>query len=142
MVDLLDANVWLSLSVPDHVHHRRALRYWREQAAARLAFCRLTALALLRLLTNRHVMGARAQSGGEAWRGLETWLATPGIEWMSEPQAVDEFLRAWAAPLDLRAARWTDAYLAAFAVAGNCRLVSFDRDLCRFAGVDFLHLQA
>lgn len=35
-----------------------------------------------------------------------------------------------------------DACLAAFAMVGNCRLVSLDGDLKRFAGLDYLHLTA
>lgn len=30
--DLLDANVWIALSVADHLHHATARRYWTEQA--------------------------------------------------------------------------------------------------------------
>ena len=36
---------------------------------------------------------------------------------------------------------WTDAYLASFAIACGCRLVSFDADFVRFPGLNFLHLQ-
>jgi predicted nucleic acid-binding protein len=36
---------------------------------------------------------------------------------------------------------WTDSYLAAFALASKSRLVSFDGDFNRFAGLDFLHLK-
>ncbi len=36
---------------------------------------------------------------------------------------------------------WTDAYLAAFTLAGKSQLVSFDGDFKRFAGLDFLHIK-
>jgi len=36
---------------------------------------------------------------------------------------------------------WTDLYLAAFAVAGNLRLVTFDNDFLAFPGLELLHLQ-
>ena len=35
---------------------------------------------------------------------------------------------------------WTDAYLAAFAMASQAQLVTFDRGLRRFGGVDLLVL--
>lgn len=140
MADLLDASVWLALSVPDHVHHRRARSYWESEAAAEVAFCRITALALPRLLTNSAVLGRRALEGYEAWKVLEAWLALPGVGWRDEPSQVDEFLRAWAVNMHLRGGDWTDAYLAAFSIAANCRLVSFDRGFRRFSGVTALLL--
>ncbi|HXF57779.1 MAG TPA: hypothetical protein VNO34_09490 [Actinomycetota bacterium] len=63
MVDLLDASVWVALRAPDHVHHPRARRYWDREAAEELAFCRVTALTLLRQLTNRRVLGEAALDG-------------------------------------------------------------------------------
>jgi predicted nucleic acid-binding protein len=37
---------------------------------------------------------------------------------------------------------WTDAYLAAIALAAGCRMVSFDSDFQRFPDLNFLHLTA
>jgi toxin-antitoxin system PIN domain toxin len=140
MRDLLDASVWIPLSAPDHVHHPRALRYWQEEATDELAFCRITALALLRHLTNPRVLGEAALSGAAAWEALETWLAVPRVTWLQEPPGVNEFLRGWSSGLDPLGGEWTDAYLAAFAAAAGCRLVAFDSDFARYAGVEFLHL--
>jgi hypothetical protein len=141
MPDLLDASVWLPLSAPDHVHHSRALRYWEEESAEELAFCRVTALALLRHLTNPRILGDAALDGASAWRALATWLAAPGVRLLSEPPGVDELLAHWGPALDLRGAAWTDAYLAAFSVASGCRLVAFGGDFHRYPGVEFLHLR-
>lgn len=144
MRDLLDVSVWLPLSAPDHIHHLRARRYWDEEASDELAFCRITALALLRLLTNRHILGDAVLNGESAWRALETWLAQSRITFISEPAGINELLEHWAGRFDLRGARWTDAYLAAFAAAGDCRLVTFDgafdSDFRVYPGVEFLHL--
>lgn len=141
MSDLLDASVWLPLSAADHVHHQRARYYWNEEAAEEVAFCRATALALLRHLTNRQILGDRAMSGKAAWQAVETWLAVPEVTFLAEPAGVDELLRQWAEQFDLRSGRWSDAYLAAFAVSTNCRLVSFDGDFRRFSGLQWLHLR-
>jgi toxin-antitoxin system PIN domain toxin len=140
--DLLDASVWLPLSVPDHVHHERARRYWDHEAADEVAFCRVTALALLRHLTNRRILGDAALDGLAAWRALATWLAAPGVRLLSEPPGLDDWLARWAGELDVRAGHWTDAYLAAFAAASGCRLVAFDDDFGRYRGIAFLSLQA
>jgi uncharacterized protein len=142
MRDLLDSSVWLPLSAPDHVHYARARRYWDHEAAQELVFCRITALALLRHLTNPRILGQAALDGDRAWRALHTWLALPQIALLGEPAGLDELLGRWASQLDLRAGRWTDAYLAAFAAASGCRLVAFDGDFNVYPGVEFLHLRA
>lgn len=141
MPDLLDASVWLPLSAPDHVHHARARRYWDEEAAEELAFCRVTALAFLRHLTNPRILGDAALDGATAWRALVDWLAVPGVRLLPEPAGLDERLARWSEELDLRGGHWTDAYVAAFAAASRCRLVAFDRDFRRYPGVEFLELQ-
>jgi toxin-antitoxin system PIN domain toxin len=141
MRDLLDASVWLPLSAPDHVHHPRARRYWDDEAADELAFCRVTALALLRHLTNSRILGEAALDGDAAWRALQTWLSLPQVRLIAEPAGLDELLAQWAGHLDLRAGMWTDAYLAAFATASGARLVAFDGDFHRYPGLEFLHLR-
>src|SRR3989442_15679900 len=85
MPDLLDASVWLPLSAPDHVHYPRARRYWDDEAASELAFCRVTALALLRHLTNPRILGDAALDGGAAWRALKIWLPPPPKKMVREP---------------------------------------------------------
>ena len=117
-----------------------ARRYWDEESASELAFCRVTALALLRHLTNVRILGDAALDGAAAWRALETWLAVPQVTLLPEPPGLEELLAQWAKDLGPRAGQWTDAYIAAFAVASGCRLVAFDTDFRRFRGIDFLHL--
>src|ERR1039458_3240590 len=95
MPDLLDASAWVPLSAPDHVHHRRTLRYWSEEAGEEVAFCRVTALALLRHLTNPRILGDAALDGRGAWRALGTWLTRPGIIMLGEPTGLDELLGRW-----------------------------------------------
>ena len=41
--DLPDVNVWLALSVPEHVHHSAALAWWQQGAGAKCCFNRVTA---------------------------------------------------------------------------------------------------
>ena len=141
MRDLLDVSVWLPLSAPEHVHYDRARRYWNDEAASELAFCRITALGLLRHLTNGKILGDAALDGRAAWRALETWLQVPHISVIEEPPGMDELLAQWAGKLNLRMGDWADAYLAAFALASGCRLIAFDKDFQRYPGIDFLHLQ-
>ena len=140
MVDLLDASVWVPLSAPDHVHHARARQYWQSEASEDVAFCRVTALALLRHLTNPRIMQHAVLTGGEAWEAYERWLALPEILFLADPSGLDEQLGQLSRSIPIDAALWTDAYLAAFALAGGCRLVAFDADFHRFPNLNFLHL--
>lgn len=140
MNDLLDASVWIPLCAPDHIHHERARRYWETETAQRIAFCRVTALALLRHLTNPRIMQHAVQTSTAAWNIYEDWLALPEIVLLPDPPKLHPQLRRLSRSVNLGPALWTDAYLAAFAIAGGCRLVAFDNDFRRFPGLDFLHL--
>jgi toxin-antitoxin system PIN domain toxin len=141
MRDLLDVSVWLPLSAPDHVHYKRARRYWDDEAGTELVFCRLTALALLRYLTNTQILGKRVLNGASAWKALSTWLSVPHIHLADEPQELDAWLGRFAQEFNIRAGDWTDAYLAAFAAAGDYRLVTFDADFRSYKDIKLLHLR-
>jgi uncharacterized protein len=141
-VDLLDASVWVPLCAPDHTHHKRARRYWEIEAAEKVAFCRVTALALLRHLTNPRVMQHAVQTSGAAWNMLQRWLRLPEVAFLPDPAGLDDQLGRFSRSMKLGPALWTDAYLAAFSIAGAHRLVAFDGDFARFADLDFLHLTA
>lgn len=141
LIDLPDVNVWVALSVPDHPHHVRAARYWNSEAQDDRAFSRMTWLALPRLLSDRRVFGEAALSGATAWQILHEWTSRPEVKFMDEPPDIDAFIGHWCDAIDIRAGDWTDAYLAAFAMASGCRLVSFDADFARYPGLDRLHLE-
>ncbi len=59
---------------------------------------------------------------------------------LPDPEGVDELLAQWVRDGIVTPRLWTDAYLAAFAVAGNLRLVTFDKDFERFPGLNLLRL--
>jgi predicted nucleic acid-binding protein len=52
---LPDVNVWLALCSDRHEHHGKATD-WLEAVRTPVYFCRVTQMALLRLLTNPKVM--------------------------------------------------------------------------------------
>jgi len=141
-LDLLDVNVWLALSLPDHPHHSRAHRYWFEEAASEQAFCRVTALAFVRLCAQPRVMADAPLSVAEAWQAYRAWRDLPEVFLAHEPQGCEARLETWAVEGHFPARLWTDAYLAAFALAGGFRLVTFDRDFARFPDLELLHLRA
>ena len=142
MSDLLDANVWVALVAADHVHHERALRYWQEESAESVAFCRITALAFLRLITNAHVMQHAVLTSAEAWALLQEWLGLPEVSFLNEPVGLEEQLGQFSRVLSIRPKLWTDTYLAAFVLAGGHRIVTFDGDFDKFSGLKLLLLQS
>lgn len=139
-VDLPDVNVWLALSASEHPFHQRARAYWQQSARERLAFCRVTMLGFLRLVGNATVMGGQPLSAHEGWSAYRAWRGLDAIAFAQEPGGCDALLAAWADHGLITPRLWTDAYLAAFAVTGAYRLVSFDRDFERFERLDWLRL--
>jgi len=140
--DLLDVNVWVSLSVPDHPHHERARQYWNTEAADERVFNRVTSLGVLRLLTDARTFGEIALDPEDAWRVLRSWADMGRVAFVADPPEVDEVMRHWGVQLGIRGRQWTDTYLAAFATASGSRLVSFDSDFRHYPGLSWLHLKA
>lgn len=139
MNDLPDINVWLALIDKRHVHHAAASRYWADATVQSRAFCRITANGFLRLCTQAKAL-PNPLSPHEAWITYRQFLSLPIIHWLPEPPGLDDRFCALSCAPGFLHHLWTDAYLAAFAMVGNCRLVSFDGDFKRFTGLNFLHL--
>lgn len=139
MNDLPDINVWLALIDKRHVHHLTASHYWADPAVQSRAFCRVTANGFLRLGTQAKAM-PNPLSSHEAWIIYRQFLSLPIVRWLPEPAALDDRYCALTCAPGFAHHLWTDAYLAAFAMTAGCRLVSFDGDFKRFAGLNFLHL--
>lgn len=117
-----------------------AERYWREEAAERIAFNTVTMLGLVRVLSSAPIMAGRPLEAADAWSVLQTWLATDHIVRLHEPEGCRAKMADMVAAGLVTRALWTDAYLAAFAIAARVRLVTFDTDFTRFGGLDLLHL--
>lgn len=136
---LADVNVWLATVVGEHPHHQTAIRWWKENllpSGDRLAFCRLTQLGLLRLLTNRRVMGPQRKTVQEAWTIYQRLRAARPVVFAPEPEATETLLARQCALGESSTKFWTDSYLAAFARAGDLGLVTFDRDFTSFPDLD------
>jgi toxin-antitoxin system PIN domain toxin len=138
--DLPDLNVWLALTWPAHLRHQHAVQYWEQQAADQVLFCTVTALGLVRLVCQPKLMGTAVRNVAEASSLLEALYQQPGVR-LAKPEhngweVFHQLLRGGAIPARL----CTDAHLAALAIANGWRLVSFDRDFERFAGLERLLL--
>ena len=126
----LDVNVWLALSSPDHEHFHAAWNWYRTlPEGAVLFFCRITQLALLRLLTTRAAMGAGTLRQVEAWETYDRWINSGGAEFAGEPVGLEVNFRFNTKLPQTSPKTWADGYLAAFAEAAGLTLVTLDRAL-------------
>jgi toxin-antitoxin system PIN domain toxin len=118
--------------------HEAALDYWNQQRANGLAFCRISMLGFLRLSTAAGVL-SRTLKNCDAWAIYQRYQAEAKVKFLAEPINLEQYLAALTVTLEIPNRLWTDADLAAFALAINARLVSFDSEFQRIAGLDLFH---
>jgi toxin-antitoxin system PIN domain toxin len=135
-----DVNLWIALAYPGHIHHPAALHWFGEAPEDELAFCRITQMGLLRLLTNRLVMGVNVLTPASAWRVYDDFERNPRIVFANEPPGIEIKWRNLHQPVQ-GPNSWTDAYLASFAIASDFTLVTFDAQLARRRNVRAHHLK-
>lgn len=132
-----DLNAWLALSVSGHSHSERAWR-WLDSlpAESRLLFSRYTQMGILRLLTNRSVMGDQTVTLRRAWSIYDQWLEDSRVEFHPEPRGLDALFRDGTKPFGSQSASKAigDCYLLAFARSTQSVLVTFDAALHALAG--------
>ena len=126
MTYLPDVNVWIALAADKHVHHPATRSWFARLQDQRLAFCRITQLAFLRLLTNKHVMQEEVMSPSGAWQAYRSLRSDWRIGYITEPDGLAESWDAFTAGALSSPNLWTDAYLCAFAHAAGLTLVTFD----------------
>lgn len=121
-------NVWLALAAPDHVHAEIARNWW-DQHEGIIAFCRLTQIGLLRLVTTAAAMDGKPLTISEAWRVYDRFYDDERVVFASEPAQVDDSFRRAAAGRAASPKIWADAWLLGFAQAAEGVLVTFDKAL-------------
>ncbi len=146
-MNLCDSNVWLALALSAHVHQATARRWLEGIAEPRsVLFCRATQQSLLRLLTNAAVLapyGNPPLTNREAWAAYDALLADYRIAWLAEePRGIEARWRQLAVRDAASPKLWMDAYLAAFASAAGCQMVTTDSAFEQFVGLDLLVLTA
>jgi len=126
MTYLPDVNVWIALAAERHAFHPTARKWFNGVQDEELAFCRVTQLGFLRLLTNKHVMLEEALNPGEAWVAYRALRLDRRIGYSAEPKELPETWQAFTEGPLSSPNLWTDAYLCAFANAARLTLVTFD----------------
>lgn len=136
-----DVNVWLALASRRHAHHPLATAWLDTVGEAAAVFCRVTQMGLLRLLTNRHVMGVDVLSQAGAWRVYHKVRADSRTAILAEPPGIEPVWQRLSQAGEAAASSWTDAYLQAFAALKELTVVSFDRGFRRFLDPEPLVLE-
>jgi toxin-antitoxin system PIN domain toxin len=132
---LPDVNVWLAMTFRAHIHHVAAKAWFDALGSEVCCFCRLTQQGFLRLATNRRAFPADAVQMDDAWRLYDTLLCDPRVGFAAEPAGIEAKWRTFTASRQFSPQVWNDAYPAAFAIAANWELVSFDQGLKVYAGL-------
>src|ERR1700691_1844151 len=104
---LADVNVWPVLVSPSD---------------DQVAFCRITQMGLLRLVTTRHVMGIDVLNQVEAWKAYRGLGSDGGSRFLSGPLGIEVAWHDLTAAGEPATNLWTDAYLEAFGRLSNARV--------------------
>jgi toxin-antitoxin system PIN domain toxin len=135
LVKLLDTNILIALSRPEHVTHDKVKRWFKELGADAWATCALTESGFVRIVTNPAFFNP-APDVPDATALLAGLTDRPGH-------------RFWGIDLNFRTAaelfgnrvvghqQVTDAYLLALAVSKKGQLVTLDRGIKALAGPDY-----
>jgi uncharacterized protein len=137
---LVDVNVWLSLLVRRHQHHRIARNWYEKPEASEAGLCRFAQLGLTRRLCNRSVMQADAISAATAWTWTERLLEEERVEFVLEPPDLNSYFPALLTYPVPTGKLVSDAYLAAFAMSASRRLVTLDAGYRQFRGLEVVVL--
>lgn len=123
-----DIDLWLAIATPEHDHARIARGWWAQETGA-IAFCRLTQLGFLRLMTTAAVMDGKPLTMTEAWRVYDRLYDDDRVTFVAEPPEVDKRFRERATGRTASPKVWADAWLLAVAHAAEGVLVTFDNAL-------------
>jgi hypothetical protein len=127
---LPDVNLWLALGFQSHHHHGSA-KAWMA-AVRSCCMCRVTQMAFLRLATNPGVLLNDAVPLPEAWQIYDEMISDERVVFGEEPADLESVWRDLTRRMAFSPNVWTDAYLAAFALACDFEVVTFDRGFAQY----------
>jgi predicted nucleic acid-binding protein len=84
--------------------------------------------------------GIQPLTNAEAWAQYDQLIADPKIGFADEPRDIEKHWKQLASRESASPKLWMDAYLAAFAIAGNHQFVTSDKAFSQFAGLKLIVL--
>lgn len=134
--DLLDVNIVFALHHPRHVHSS-AVHQWlgAKSRPGSLLVCRVVQMGVLRRLTQSGTMREDLITPSEFWLGWDRLMEDERFVQVEEPAGLEGSWRKICGDLSRGKIAETDAYLAAFALAGGYTLATFDKGFVRFDGL-------
>jgi hypothetical protein len=128
---LLDVNVLIALSWPDHSEHGAAQQWFKVHAKHGWATCNVTQLGFVRLTTNPLIL-RRAVSPQDAIRVLKANTQHPQHRFWTSRDTIPEALARFG-NTQIGHRQITDAYLLSLAVEKEGKLATFDGGIERIA---------
>lgn len=124
---LLDVNVLVALAWPNHIHHERALAWFRDNQEAGWATCPVTEAGFVRVSSHRSAI-PEAKSPQEAIHLLGRMVALPHHHFWRDDVSL---ARTDEVPRERIAGhrQVTDAHLMALTLRRGGRIATFDRGL-------------
>lgn len=131
---VIDVNVALPLILEQHSQRAVASAWWAKQPDQSVVFTIPVRMAVLRLLTNRALMGGGVLKPEQAWSVMTALLADArSVVRNDAPAGLDLYWISMVRGRDPSPNLWIDAWLAAFAEAEGMQMVTFDRDFRKFS---------
>jgi len=131
MTYLLDVNVLVSLSWPDHVAHAVVRRWFVKNSGKGWATCPLVQAGFVRITSNP-LFSSRFVSVQEATDGLRASLASEDHQFWPDSISLPEAMEVLTMPISGHR-QITDAYLVALAIEHRGKLATLDRRIALFA---------
>ncbi len=129
---LPDVNFWIALTFRSHTHHAVANAWMESVDDDSCGFCRVTQMGFLRLATNQKIFPADAVPMRDAWQLYDQICADLRVGFVDEPEGLQDVWRSQTQSSLYCTNVWTDAYLAAFALAADFAIVTFDMGFAQY----------
>ncbi len=133
---LPDVNVLLALAFEAHEHHPLAVVWLDTVRDQEVSVCRVVQSGFLRLASNPALFGEEALTLSEAWECYDRLIEDSRFVWTREPSGLEHYWRRLTLGSSYSPKVWTDRYLAAFAITGELRIVTFDAAFASLHGLE------
>jgi toxin-antitoxin system PIN domain toxin len=128
---LLDVNVLIALSWPEHQHHVVARRWFAQHRGKGWATCPLAQAGFVRIVSNP-AFSLRSVSVQQAREGLADSLLDKAHQFWPDSISLPEAMRLLPEPIRGHQ-QITDAYLVALAIRNRGKLATLDRGIRQWA---------